>query len=158
MAEGTKSDATKKVAEWWSDSQREVPGTHWVEVPGALENMKPPCYGRSRHRLDQSFCKPPGTFQKANQSAIAWMRLRRYRASATSWQLLSACPWGGCCRGRNEGARKTSEAEGLDGLTYEVADLNTANFPAETYDAVYFHSALHHVFQLEHLLDQIKQT
>ena len=86
------------------------------------------------------------------------MRLWRYRASATSWQLLSACPWGGCCRGRNEDARKTSEAEGLDGLTYEVADLNTANFPAETYDAVYFHSALHHVFQLEHLLDQIKQT
>lgn len=39
MAEGTKSDATKKVAEWWSDSQREVPGTQWVEVPGALENM-----------------------------------------------------------------------------------------------------------------------
>ena len=39
MAEGTKSDATKKVAEWWSDSQREVPGTQCVEVPGALENM-----------------------------------------------------------------------------------------------------------------------
>ena len=30
--------------------------------------------------------------------------------------------------------------------------------PKETYDAVYVHAALHHVFQLEHLLDQIKQT
>ena len=36
--------------------------------------------------------------------------------------------------------------------------MNTAKFPAETYDAVYAHAALHHVFQLEHLLDQIKQT
>ncbi len=57
-----------------------------------------------------------------------------------------------------ESARKAAEAEGLDGLTYEVADLNTAEFPAETYDAVYAHASLHHVFQLEHLLDQIKQT
>jgi SAM-dependent methyltransferase len=46
----------------------------------------------------------------------------------------------------------------LDGLTYEVADLNTAEFPPETYDAVYAHAVLHHVFQLERLLDQIKRT
>jgi 2-polyprenyl-3-methyl-5-hydroxy-6-metoxy-1,4-benzoquinol methylase len=31
-----------------------------------------------------------------------------------------------------ESARKTARAEGLDGLTYEVVDLNTASFPAET--------------------------
>ncbi len=50
-----------------------------------------------------------------------------------------------------ESARKTAQAEGLDGITYEVADLNTAKFPAEAYDAVYAHAALHHVFHLEHL-------
>jgi SAM-dependent methyltransferase len=61
-------------------------------------------------------------------------------------------------KGAIEGARKTAEAEGLDGLTYEVADLNTAKFPAQTYDVVYAHASLHHVFHLEHLLDQIKQT
>jgi hypothetical protein len=60
--------------------------------------------------------------------------------------------------GAIEGARKAAQNEGLDGLTYEVADLNTAKLPKETYDAVYVHAALHHVFQLEHLLDQIKQT
>ena len=60
--------------------------------------------------------------------------------------------------GAIEGARKAAQAEGLNGLTYEVADLNTVTFPKETYDAVYAHAALHHVFQLEHLLDQIKQT
>ena len=46
----------------------------------------------------------------------------------------------------------------LEGLTYEVADLNTAEFPKERYDAVYAHASLHHVFHLEHLLDQIKGT
>jgi 2-polyprenyl-3-methyl-5-hydroxy-6-metoxy-1,4-benzoquinol methylase len=46
----------------------------------------------------------------------------------------------------------------LQGLTYEVADLNTTELPAETYDIVYAHASLHHVFQLEHLFDQIKKT
>jgi Methyltransferase domain len=30
--------------------------------------------------------------------------------------------------------------------------------PKEAYDVVYVHAALHHVFQLEHLLDEIRQT
>jgi SAM-dependent methyltransferase len=60
--------------------------------------------------------------------------------------------------GAIEGAKKAAQDEGLDGLTYEVADLNTAKLPKETYDVVYVHAALHHVFQLEHVLDQIKQT
>jgi len=57
-----------------------------------------------------------------------------------------------------ESARKTAQAEGLDDLSYEVADLNTAKFPPETYDVVYAHASLHHIFQLEHVLDEIKQT
>jgi ubiquinone/menaquinone biosynthesis C-methylase UbiE len=60
--------------------------------------------------------------------------------------------------GAIEGAMKAAQNEGLDGLTYEVADLNTATLPREMYDVVYLHAALHHVFQLEHLLDQIRQT
>ena len=53
---------------------------------------------------------------------------------------------------------KQRKPEGLDGLSYEVADLNTAKFPSETYDVVYAHASLHHIFQLEHILDEIKQT
>ena len=47
-----------------------------------------------------------------------------------------------------EAAQKAAQAEGLAGVTYEVADLNTAKFPASAYDVVYAHAALHHVFQL----------
>ncbi|MGA7273892.1 MAG: class I SAM-dependent methyltransferase, partial [Candidatus Udaeobacter sp.] len=60
--------------------------------------------------------------------------------------------------GAIEDARKSATAEGFDGLTYEVADLNAASFPTETYAAVYAHASLHHIFHLEHVLDQIKQT
>lgn len=29
----------KKAAEWWSDPERDVPGTQWLQIPGAVENM-----------------------------------------------------------------------------------------------------------------------
>ena len=86
------------------------------------------------------------------------MWLRCDRASFTRGDYCQLIHGVDVAEGAIEGARKTAEEEGLDGLTYEVADLNTAKFPKETYDAVYAHAALHHVFQLEHLLDQIKQT
>ena len=33
------SDTTEKAAEWWSDPDRTVSGTQWLEIPGAVENM-----------------------------------------------------------------------------------------------------------------------
>ena len=42
--------------------------------------------------------------------------------------------------------------KGPEDLTYEDADLNSAKLPKETYDAVYVHAALHHVFQLNTFL------
>ena len=81
--------------------------------------------------------------------------IERVLRSSDSCQLIHGVD---VAEGAIEGARKAAQDEGLDGLTYEVADLNTAKLPKETYDAVYVHAALHHVFQLEHVLDQIKQT
>ena len=33
------SETTEKAAEWWSDPDRDVPGTQWLQIPGAVENM-----------------------------------------------------------------------------------------------------------------------
>ena len=33
------SESTKKAAEFWSDPGRDVPGTQWLQIPGAVENM-----------------------------------------------------------------------------------------------------------------------
>ena len=152
------SEATTKAAEWWSVPQRGDPGTQWLDVPGASENMNRRATGDPRidwinhsASLLAKFPKPI----KALSLGCGFGVIERVLRHRDYCQLIHGVD---VAEGAIEGARKTAEAEGLHGLTYEVADLNTAQFPLEKYDAVYAHAALHHVFHLEHLLDQVKQT
>jgi SAM-dependent methyltransferase len=152
------SESTEKAAEWWSDPDRDVPGTQWLQIPGASEHMNRRATGdpemnwitHSAGQLAQ-FPKPVKVLSLGCGFGVIERVLRR----SDYCQLIHGLD---VAEGAIEGARKAAKDEGLDGLTYEVADLNTATLPKETYDAVYVHAALHHVFQLEHLLDQIKQT
>ena len=152
------SDTTEKAAEWWSDPDRTVSGTQWLEIPGAVENMNHRATGDPEmdwitHSagLLAKFAKPI----KALSLGCGFGVIERVLRRSDYCQLIHGVD---VAEGAIEGARKAALDEGLDGLTYEVADLNTASLPKETYDTVYIHAALHHVFQLEHLLDQIKQT
>jgi 2-polyprenyl-3-methyl-5-hydroxy-6-metoxy-1,4-benzoquinol methylase len=152
------NEASERAAEWWSDPQREVPGTQWLEIPGASENMNRRATGdpgidwiNHSASLLANFKKPV----KALSLGCGFGIIERVLRRRDFCQLIHGVD---VADGAIEGARKTAEVEGLQGLTYEVADLNTATFPKDTYDAVYVHAALHHVFQLEHLLDQVRQT
>jgi 2-polyprenyl-3-methyl-5-hydroxy-6-metoxy-1,4-benzoquinol methylase len=152
------SEAIKKAADWWSDPESEAPETQWVRVPGVEENMNRRATGDPEmdwitHSAAQlaKFPKPIKTLSLGCGFGVIERVLRR----CNYCELIHGID---VAEGAIEGARKAAQDEGLDGLTYEVADLNTATLPKETYDAVYVHAALHHVFQLEYLLDQIKQT
>ena len=152
------SESTEKAAEWWSDPESEAPETQWVRVPGVAENMNrratgDPAIDWINHSagLLAKFAKPI----KALSLGCGFGVIERVLRRSDYCQLIHGV---NVAEGAIEGARKAAHDERLDGLTYEVADLNTAKLPKETYDAVYAHAALHHVFQLEHLLDQIKQT
>jgi len=152
------NEPTKREADWWNDPQSQPPGTQWVEVPSVAQNL-------NRRASDDS------AIDWLNHSAIFLSNLLRpVRA------LSVGCGFGvieRTLRQRDicqlihgldiadsaiQAAKQKAEAEGLQGLTYQVADLNTVTLPRETYDVVYAHASLHHVFQLEHLLDQIKKT
>src|SRR5437762_4048543 len=152
------SEATKKAAEWWSDPQSEAPEDQWISVPGAAANMNrrasgDPAINWINHSagLLTSFAKPI----KALSLGCGFGIIERVLRRSDFCEIIHGVD---VADNAVESARKTAQAEGLDGLTYEVADLNTVQFPAETYDIVYAHAALHHVFQLEHILDQIKRT
>jgi SAM-dependent methyltransferase len=152
------TEPTKKAAEWWSDPESEAPETQWVRVPGVVENMNRRATGDPEmdwitHSagLLAKFAKPV----KALSLGCGFGVIERVLRRCDYCQVIHGVD---VAEGAIEGARKAAQAEGLDGLTYEVADLNTATLPKEAYDVVYVHAALHHVFQLEHLLDEIKQT
>jgi SAM-dependent methyltransferase len=151
-------EASKKVAEWWGDPQSEAPGTQWVQVPGVSENTNfrasgDPAIDWVNHSasLLSRFTRPI----KALSLGCGFGVIERILRRRDYCQLIHGVD---VAEGAIESARKSAEAEGSQGLTYEAADLNTTEFPLETYDVVYAHAALHHVFHLEHLLDQIKQT
>jgi len=122
-------NATEKAAEWWSDPQREAPGTQWVAVPGVLENMNCRATGNPAISwLDHSaslltnFTKPIKALSVGCGCGIIERTLRR----RDYCQLIHGVD---VAEGAIEGARKSATAEGFDGLTYEVADLNAASFP-----------------------------
>jgi len=152
------SQATKKAAEWWSDPQSEAPETQWVRVPGVAENMNrratgDPAIDWINHSagLLTNFPKP----LRALSVGCGFGVIERTLRLRDFCQLIHGVD---VAENAIESARKTAQAEGLNGITYEVADLNAAKFPAEAYDVVYAHASLHHIFHLEHILDQIKQT
>ena len=152
------SEAIKKAAEWWSDPESDAPETQWVRVPGVEQNMNrratgDPAIDWVNHSasLLTRFTKPIKALSIGCGFGIIERRLRRNDFC----QFIHGVD---VAENAIESARKTAQSEGLDGLTYEVADLNAAKLPPETYDVVYAHASLHHIFQLEHLLDEIKQT
>src|SRR5437867_786775 len=152
------SEATKKAAEWWGDPKSEAPETQWVRVPGVAENMNQratgdPAINWINHSagLLSGFAKPI----KALSLGCGFGIIERVLRRSDFCQIIHGVD---VADNAVESARKTAQAECLDGLTYEVADLNTVQLPAETYDIVYAHAALHHIFQLEHVLDQIRKT
>ncbi|MDQ2980432.1 MAG: class I SAM-dependent methyltransferase [Acidobacteriota bacterium] len=50
-------------------------------------------------------------------------------------------------------ARERARAEGVRGVTYAAANLNEADFGTEAFDVVFIHQSLHHVVEVENLLD-----
>src|SRR5262245_19351467 len=158
MAERRNNNAIKKVAKRWSKQESEAPGTQWVGGPGVAENI-------NRRATDDA--KIDWIYHSGSLLAKLKKPIRGLSLGCGFGQIERILRRRNYCQFVHgvdvaekaiEAAKREAEIEGLDGLTYEVADLNTATFPKDTYDVVYAHACLHHVFHLEHLFDQIKRT
>ena len=60
--------------------------------------------------------------------------------------------------GSIEVAREGAAREGLTNLTFDVADANTVELEPESYDVVHITMALHHVREIEHVINQINRA
>src|SRR5438874_9442496 len=148
---------TEKAAEWWNDPQSQ-PSGGWVEVPSVGENINrrasdDPAIDWLNHSAIFLSNQPKPV--KSLSVGCGFGIIERVLRQRDICQTIDGLD---VAEKAIQGARKKAEDEGLKGLSYHVADLNTVSLPEETYDVVYAHAALHHVFQLEHLLDQIKKT
>jgi len=60
------------------------------------------------------------------------------------------------CEERIEQARQRARERGLANcINYQVVDLNHARLPQNYYDSVLSHDAIHHIANLDHLLEQV---
>ena len=56
-------------------------------------------------------------------------------------------------------ARRGAEEAGLARrLEYRVEDINAIRLPARRYDIVFFHGSLHHIRNVEHVLEQVRRA
>lgn len=152
------NDARKRVADWWSDEAPGQSGIQWVEVPRVARNVNLRATGdpdvdwvAHSAKYLEAVPRPRSALSVGCGFGFLERRLRRQDVC----EVIEGVDLAG---GAVDAARRQAAAEGLDGLTYRVADLNTLELPADAYDIVYAHAALHHVFALEHLLDQIRRS
>jgi ubiquinone/menaquinone biosynthesis C-methylase UbiE len=55
-------------------------------------------------------------------------------------------------------AKKNANDLGLSNINYQVADLNTFILPENTFDLVYVGAGMHHILNLDHLVNQIYKS
>jgi SAM-dependent methyltransferase len=60
--------------------------------------------------------------------------------------------------GSIQAARKLTECEGLDNISYFVTDINKIELPASHYDVVWINHAMHHFEALEHICQEISRS
>jgi 2-polyprenyl-3-methyl-5-hydroxy-6-metoxy-1,4-benzoquinol methylase len=53
---------------------------------------------------------------------------------------------------------RANAAAGGHNVTFEQTDLNRVELPRAAYDIVFCHASLHHILELERVLDQVKQS
>ena len=151
-------DPAARVAEFWGSPEREVTGLSWTEIPRVAANVNRRATGDPDiHWITHSeqfmgaLPKPRRALSLGSGTGIV-ERAVRERDVCQHIDGLDVA------EGAIERARMLATESGLTGLDYRVADLNRDALPADAYDVVYAHAVLHHIFALEHVLDQIRRA
>ncbi len=55
-------------------------------------------------------------------------------------------------------ARQLAEEADIDGLEFACQDINSLSLEPATYDVIFSHHALHHIVELEHVLDEMARA
>jgi SAM-dependent methyltransferase len=151
---------TKRVIDKWSDADYTQSGsnTQWPSIPKVAYNTNRRATGNpnlSWFNHSESFLQALPKPRKALSLASGFGIIERALRKADICQFIDGIE---ISEAAVEGARQLASEEGLEGLSYRSEDLNVAELPPNTYDVVYAHAALHHIFQLEHVLEQISKT
>ena len=152
------SNPQQLVSDYWGVDRRQARPVSWLEHPVALQRLHErvsgdPLIGTAQYWYNRYFSAPAGLclsigcgFGALERSLISAGMVEHFHAHDLSENAVAR-------------ARREAEAAGLgDRIDYRVTDLNSFSAPAETYDAIFGISSIHHVFALENLFAQCRQA
>jgi SAM-dependent methyltransferase len=73
-------------------------------------------------------------------------------------EVFQQCDAYDLAEGSIQTAKTLAEVAGIYSVSYYAADINKLELPANTYDSVWIHSAMHHFSALEHVCQQISKS
>jgi len=148
----------RQVAAHWSSDERQQEGIQWISVTKVARNVNWRATGSAGMDWlahSESFMahllKPRVALSLGCGRGI----IERIVRERNICQFVEGID---IAEGAVEQARQLAADGGLVGLEYRVADLNEESLPEEKYDVVYAHAVLHHLFALEHVLEQVRRT
>jgi SAM-dependent methyltransferase len=162
LLETAPSPLQSKVNEVWSkdaEQRAEEQGWYWMAHPMVLARVNrlisgdPGCdaYGRlERLYRERRWALP---IQRAVSLGCGFGNLERDLAARGLVKRIAAYD---LAEGAVAQARRLADEAGLSGIDYAVADLNALRLEPGSADAVFAHSAVHHVRDLEHLYDAVR--
>jgi ubiquinone/menaquinone biosynthesis C-methylase UbiE len=158
---GLSAQAEQLVARHWSKMATEgAQVTSWTESPLVVTNINRLVSGDVgtgwlKHACETYLLKDGRGVERGLSIGCGTGALERQARTMGACQVMDAYD---LAPGAVEEARRQAEQEGIDGISYEVRNLEALDLPRHHYDVVFASSSIHHIRSLEHLFDQIRRT
>ncbi len=140
----------EQVASHWAGTQARAdafsPHVYWLAVPAVQRRIREKG-GKGQHWLRHSL-----TFlRQLPVEKILVLGSGKGMLERNLWRLgaFKHCDAFDISNVGIDRARQSAIEEGIQSITYTLADIEGIDFPRETYDAAWVKSTLHHIFELE---------
>jgi tRNA (mo5U34)-methyltransferase len=151
-------DPTARVAEFWGNPEREEAGVAWIEIPRVATSVNRRATGDPSIDWLTHSEQFMGALPKPRRALSLGCGTGIIERAVRERDVCQRIDGLDVAEGAIERASALAAESGLTGLEYRVADLNRDELPPDAYDVVYAHAILHHIFALEHVLDQVRRT
>lgn len=164
MSDKISPDSVQTAQELWGreadEGVRYGKGFHWVESPLIMAHVNEQVTGSrdtdwATYIYHEYLGDKNTSTKKILSLGCGGGSLERHLCSLGFRGQIDACDFS---QGAIEHARALAAEHKMGNISYFVSDLNVADFPPDTYDAVLSGSALHHISNLERLLNQLRQA
>ena len=154
----------KTVSHHWSreaqDENRLSRGFHWVESDLVQAQINELISGDPEldwaNYVFRKYLLASGTgLQRGLSLGCGDGRLERHMRRVGACDYIDALD---IAEGAIARAQEITVESGIGGIVYRVADLNNITLPAQHYDVVMAASILHHISNLEGLLDEVRSS